>query len=157
MIYMIVAFTLPIKPALGLIVAMDAIGMLCLMCNLTACCIASSCCNKADMNCSSFSEMFSFYRYWLFFVNFLPFVFVFDSSLLQPRHVIGLWLLIFAVTVDVDRIPWFQWPIIYDIRAKPRRIASPTGSKGEIDNDSLCWQFLDHIVFFVGIIDIRLN
>lgn len=27
------------------------------------------------------------------------------------------------------RIPWFQWPIIYDIRAKPRRIASPTGSK----------------------------
>ena len=28
------------------------------------------------------------------------------------------------------RIPWFQWPIIYDIRAKPRRISSPTGSKG---------------------------
>ncbi|XP_071509379.1 prohibitin-2-like [Diadema antillarum] len=27
------------------------------------------------------------------------------------------------------RIPWFQWPIIYDIRAKPRRISSPTGSK----------------------------
>ncbi len=28
------------------------------------------------------------------------------------------------------RIPWFQWPIIYDIRSKPRRISSPTGSKG---------------------------
>ncbi|UYV81883.1 PHB2 [Cordylochernes scorpioides] len=28
------------------------------------------------------------------------------------------------------RIPWFQYPIIYDIRAKPRKIASPTGSKG---------------------------
>ncbi|PIK41689.1 putative prohibitin-2 [Apostichopus japonicus] len=28
------------------------------------------------------------------------------------------------------RIPWFQYPIIYDIRAKPRRISSPTGSKG---------------------------
>lgn len=27
------------------------------------------------------------------------------------------------------RIPWFQYPIIYDIRAKPRRITSPTGSK----------------------------
>lgn len=27
------------------------------------------------------------------------------------------------------RIPWFQYPIIYDIRARPRRIMSPTGSK----------------------------
>ncbi|KAJ8021987.1 Prohibitin-2 [Holothuria leucospilota] len=27
------------------------------------------------------------------------------------------------------RIPWFQYPIIYDIRSKPRRISSPTGSK----------------------------
>eukprot|EP00794_Sanderia_malayensis_P015296 gene15296-16873_t len=27
------------------------------------------------------------------------------------------------------RVPWFQWPIIYDIRSKPRRISSPTGSK----------------------------
>lgn len=27
------------------------------------------------------------------------------------------------------RVPWFQYPIIYDIRAKPRRIVSPTGSK----------------------------
>lgn len=29
------------------------------------------------------------------------------------------------------RIPWFQWPIIYDIRSRPRRIGSPTGSKGK--------------------------
>merc|ERR1711899_557200 len=28
------------------------------------------------------------------------------------------------------RIPWFQYPIIYDIRTKPRKISSPTGSKG---------------------------
>lgn len=28
------------------------------------------------------------------------------------------------------RIPWFQYPIIYDIRARPRKISSPTGSKG---------------------------
>lgn len=27
------------------------------------------------------------------------------------------------------RIPWFQYPIIYDIRARPRKIISPTGSK----------------------------
>ncbi|XP_074593406.1 prohibitin 2 [Brevipalpus obovatus] len=27
------------------------------------------------------------------------------------------------------RIPWFQHPIIYDIRARPRKISSPTGSK----------------------------
>lgn len=27
------------------------------------------------------------------------------------------------------RVPWFQYPIIYDIRAKPRLIKSPTGSK----------------------------
>lgn len=27
------------------------------------------------------------------------------------------------------RIPWLQWPIIYDIRSKPRKISSPTGSK----------------------------
>merc|ERR1712076_162058 len=27
------------------------------------------------------------------------------------------------------RIPWFEYPIIYDIRAKPRTMSSPTGSK----------------------------
>lgn len=27
------------------------------------------------------------------------------------------------------RIPWFQYPIIYDIRSKPHRISSPTGTK----------------------------
>ncbi|KAI7687121.1 Prohibitin-2, partial [Sarcoptes scabiei] len=27
------------------------------------------------------------------------------------------------------RIPWFQWPIIYDIRSRPRKLSSPTGSK----------------------------
>ncbi|EDO42348.1 predicted protein [Nematostella vectensis] len=27
------------------------------------------------------------------------------------------------------RIPWFQYPIIYDIRSRPRKIISPTGSK----------------------------
>lgn len=28
------------------------------------------------------------------------------------------------------RIPWFQWPIIFDIRAKPHRISSISGTKG---------------------------
>uniref|UniRef100_A0A0X3QF39 Prohibitin n=1 Tax=Schistocephalus solidus TaxID=70667 RepID=A0A0X3QF39_SCHSO len=27
------------------------------------------------------------------------------------------------------RIPWFQYPIIYDIRSRPHKITSPTGSK----------------------------
>jgi len=27
------------------------------------------------------------------------------------------------------RVPWFQYPIIYDIRARPRKIISPSGSK----------------------------
>lgn len=27
------------------------------------------------------------------------------------------------------RLPWFQYPIIYDVRARPRKITSPTGSK----------------------------
>lgn len=27
------------------------------------------------------------------------------------------------------RIPWVQYPIIYDIRSRPRKISSPTGSK----------------------------
>ncbi len=27
------------------------------------------------------------------------------------------------------RIPWFQHPIIYDIRARPKKLISPTGSK----------------------------
>lgn len=27
------------------------------------------------------------------------------------------------------RIPWFQYPIVYDIRARPNSIRSPTGSK----------------------------
>ncbi|XP_005997418.1 prohibitin-2b [Latimeria chalumnae] len=36
------------------------------------------------------------------------------------------------------RIPWFQYPIIYDVRARPRKISSPTGSKDlQIVNISL--------------------
>jgi prohibitin 2 len=27
-------------------------------------------------------------------------------------------------------IPWFETPIIYDVRAKPRNVASLTGTKG---------------------------
>ena len=36
------------------------------------------------------------------------------------------------------KIPYFQWPIMYDIRAKPRLIKSPTGSKGKLlENESI--------------------
>jgi prohibitin 2 len=27
-------------------------------------------------------------------------------------------------------VPWFETPIVYDVRAKPRNIASLTGTKG---------------------------
>ena len=27
------------------------------------------------------------------------------------------------------RVPWFQYPIVYDIRARPNQLRSPTGSK----------------------------
>lgn len=27
------------------------------------------------------------------------------------------------------RVPWFQYPIIYDIRSRPNQLRSPTGSK----------------------------
>jgi prohibitin 2 len=27
-------------------------------------------------------------------------------------------------------IPWFETPVIYDVRAKPRNVASLTGTKG---------------------------
>ena len=27
------------------------------------------------------------------------------------------------------RVPWFQWPIFYEIRARPKLLQSPTGSK----------------------------
>lgn len=27
------------------------------------------------------------------------------------------------------RVPWFQWPTFYEIRARPKLLTSPTGSK----------------------------
>lgn len=38
-------------------------------------------------------------------------------------------LIFLHITLHKFRLPWFQYPIIYDIRARPRRIMSPTGSK----------------------------
>jgi hypothetical protein len=32
------------------------------------------------------------------------------------------------------QIPWFEYPVIYDVRAKPRNIASLTGTKGGCSN-----------------------
>ena len=30
------------------------------------------------------------------------------------------------------RVPWLEWPIIYDIKTRPRNIQSLTGSRGRI-------------------------
>lgn len=36
-------------------------------------------------------------------------------------------------SLGLCRIPWIQYPIIYDIRARPRKISSLTGSKGQAE------------------------
>src|ERR1700729_435377 len=38
-------------------------------------------------------------------------------------------LIIWVTTGTHFRIPWFETPIIYDVRAKPRNVASLTGTK----------------------------
>lgn len=38
-------------------------------------------------------------------------------------------LLCVSIPFHLDRIPWFQYPIIYDIRARPKLLISPSGSK----------------------------
>lgn len=51
-----------------------------------------------------------------------------------------------TVFLFLFRVPWFQYPIIYDIRARPRKISSPTGSKGEYMAFKFClssFGFLD--------------
>lgn len=44
------------------------------------------------------------------------------------------------------RVPWFHYPIIYDIRSRPRKISSPTGSKGK-QSDGCLWN-LNHSTLF---------
>lgn len=39
-------------------------------------------------------------------------------------------------------VPWFETPIIYDVRAKPRNVASLTGTKGKLID-----YFLDETIF----------
>lgn len=50
-------------------------------------------------------------------------------------------LVLFVVVVCFFRIPWFQYPIIYDIRAKPRKISSLTGSKGTYYAINVIYEF----------------
>ena len=49
-----------------------------------------------------------------------------------------IWFLFNPVFFFVHcRIPWFHYPIVYDIRSRPRKIFSPTGSKGTYDNSGM--------------------
>ena len=32
------------------------------------------------------------------------------------------------------RIPWVEWPIVFDVRTRPRNLVSLTGSKGWLPN-----------------------
>ena len=36
------------------------------------------------------------------------------------------------------RVPWLIYPIIFNIRARPKKIVSPTGSKGRREMDNVC-------------------
>ena len=38
--------------------------------------------------------------------------------------------ILYACKIIKFRVPWFQYPVIYDIRAKPFEFSSPTGTKG---------------------------
>lgn len=53
-----------------------------------------------------------------------------------------------TVFLFLFRVPWFQYPIIYDIRARPRKISSPTGSKGEY----MAFKFFFKFLWFSGLI-----
>ena len=56
------------------------------------------------------------------------------SHLVGMQHVCPKHLLIHTVlSFVVSRLPWFQYPVRYDIRSRPKRISSPTGSKGKHD------------------------
>lgn len=45
------------------------------------------------------------------------------------RHATDVDRVLMSLYTCTPRLPWFQWPIIYDIRSRPRKISSPTGSK----------------------------
>jgi len=45
-----------------------------------------------------------------------------------------------------NQIPWFETPIVYDIRAKPRSIASLTGTKGRDHHQFYTESAFDNVV-----------
>lgn len=65
----------------------------------------------------------------LFYLEFCPF------RLVEGGHRAIIFNRIGGIQNDIYpeglhfRVPWFQYPIIYDIRSRPRKISSPSGSK----------------------------
>lgn len=72
------------------------------------------------------------------FPHFLPW---FRLAVLAALHLISSLGVVF-------RIPWFQYPIIYDIRSRPRSISSPTGSKGKLPPVWPSWTWGVWVRFF---------
>ena len=54
------------------------------------------------------------------------------SSLIRSLVNVYRYCINLRIILLMFRIPWLQYPIIYDIRSRPRSISSPTGSKGKI-------------------------
>lgn len=66
----------------------------------------------------------------LLFINFL-----FKKISVEAGHRAIMFSRVGGIQKDIMteglhfRLPWFNYPIIYDIRSRPRKISSPTGSK----------------------------
>lgn len=61
-----------------------------------------------------------------------------NNCLVEGGHRAIKYSRVFGVQPDIYsegthiRIPWLESPVIYDVRAKPRNIASLTGTKGSL-------------------------
>lgn len=50
-------------------------------------------------------------------------------------------------------VPWFEWPTIFDVRTKPKKISSPTGTRGMPQFFSSLYLYLfSDILFFLHLI-----
>jgi len=82
----------------------------------------------AGLYVASKSLFTGFFSYWLFLVTaFLCLVDAGHRAIMFNR-IGGIGNEVYREGMHA-RLPWFQYPIVYDIRARPNQIRSPTGSK----------------------------
>lgn len=77
---------------------------------------------------------FFYCSYYIFIIR-LPLIILIIYKIVEGGHRAIIFSRLGGIQKDIFteglhfRIPWFQYPIIYDIRSRPRKISSPTGSK----------------------------